>query len=72
MQYYDNFAYIENNRAAILMPGNKVSFWHYDVSNKRQTPLQASQEMAVLQQKALAHVLFSNLAYQQQRYKLTH
>ena len=70
MQYYDNFAYIENSHVAILMPGNKVSCWHYDVNKKRQTPLKDCQKMASLQQKALAHVIFSNLAYEQQRYKI--
>ncbi|PCK31855.1 LTA synthase family protein [Pseudoalteromonas piscicida] len=70
MQYYDNFAYIENQQAAILMPGHKVSYWEYNVESKLQSPLKAAKDSAQLRDKALSHVLFSNLAYQEQLYRL--
>ena len=70
MQYYDNFAYIEDDKAAILMPGNKVSYWQYDTATKMQTPLVNTTHTIDLKEKALSHVLFSNLAYQEQIYRL--
>ena len=70
MQYYDNFAYIENEQAVILMPNKKVSFWHYDVSTKNQSPLMQNQQNKALAHKALAHVLYSNLAYTEYLYRL--
>ncbi|EKE82073.1 LTA synthase family protein [Idiomarina xiamenensis] len=74
MQYYDNYAYIENDRVAILQPGDKVSYWQYDKTARVQTPLSADSAITEvrqqLAQKALAHALFSVLAYQQQRYHL--
>ncbi|MCU4675338.1 LTA synthase family protein [Catenovulum sp. 2E275] len=72
MQYYDNFAYLENNQAVVLMPGGKTSFWDYDLASKKQTqllPLMNNQQQQ-LHHKALAHVLFSSLAYQNQLYRL--
>ncbi|MEG3765364.1 LTA synthase family protein [Alteromonas sp. 14N.309.X.WAT.G.H12] len=66
MQYYDNFAYIENDHATILMPDRKVSYWSYDKKNKIQLAL----DTKGLVKKALAHVLFSNLAYSNQWYRL--
>ncbi|CAM3875787.1 LTA synthase family protein [Rheinheimera salexigens] len=69
MQYYDNFAYIENDQVVILMPGGKVSYGQYDVNSKAQTALPASTEPSLLKDKALAHVLFSSMAYQQQLYR---
>ncbi len=68
MQFYDNFAYIENEQVAILSPGDKTSYWHYDKQTKRQDPL--AEELLALKQKALAHVLFSNMAYQKAIYRL--
>jgi phosphoglycerol transferase MdoB-like AlkP superfamily enzyme len=69
MQYYDNFAYIENDQVVVLMPGGKVSYGHYDVNSKVQIALPASTEPSPLKDKALAHVLFSSMAYQQQLYR---
>tara|TARA_B110000046_G_scaffold1174_1_gene1311 strand:+ start:670 stop:2625 length:1956 start_codon:yes stop_codon:yes gene_type:complete len=70
MQYYDNFAYLENDRAVILMPNQQTSYWRY----KKQTKIQEKNEQLnvdqTLAEKALAHVLFSNLAYTEQLYRL--
>ncbi|WP_404394928.1 LTA synthase family protein [Pseudoalteromonas phenolica] len=70
MQYYDNFAYIENNQAAILTPGQHHSFWQYDKYNKTQTLVAPDSYSEKLKEKALSHVLFSSMAYQQQLYRL--
>ncbi|NOU52154.1 LTA synthase family protein [Pseudoalteromonas sp. JBTF-M23] len=69
MQYYDNYAYIENDKVAVLMPGKKASYWHYDVKNKQQHAIMPSTELEQIKEKALAHVLFSSLAYQKQLYR---
>lgn len=69
MQYYDNFAYIENDQVVILMPGGKVSYGQYNVNSKEQIVQPASTEPSALKDKALAHVLFSSMAYQQQLYR---
>ncbi|MGX1112009.1 phosphoglycerol transferase MdoB-like AlkP superfamily enzyme [Pseudoalteromonas sp. MBR-15] len=70
MQYYDNFAYVENGEAVILMPNQKVSFWRYDPKNKTQVAIKEPTLDTELAKKALAHVLFSNLAYTEQLYRL--
>ncbi|WP_342366043.1 LTA synthase family protein [Pseudoalteromonas sp. S16_S37] len=69
MQYYDNYAYIENDKVAVLMPGKKASYWHYDVKNKQQDAIMPTAELELIKEKALAHVLFSSLAYQKQLYR---
>jgi phosphoglycerol transferase MdoB-like AlkP superfamily enzyme len=70
MQYYDNFAYIENNQVAILTPGQHHSFWQYDKETKTQLLLEPQKGLEQLKEKALSHVLFSSMAYQQQLYRL--
>jgi len=70
MQYYDNFAYVENGQAVILMPNQKVSYWRYDPTSKTQVAIDNTGSSAGLAKKALAHVLFSNLAYTEQLYRL--
>jgi phosphoglycerol transferase len=70
MQYYDNFAYVENGEAVILMPNQKVSYWRYDPASKTQVAIDNADSSVELAKKALAHVLFSNLAYTEQLYRL--
>ncbi|KTG18730.1 hypothetical protein AUR67_18650 [Pseudoalteromonas sp. XI10] len=70
MQYYDNFAYVENGEAVILMPNQKVSYWRYDPTSKTQVAIDNTDSSVELAKKALAHVLFSNLAYTEQLYRL--
>ena len=70
MQYYDNFAYVENGEAVILMPNQKVSYWRYDPTSKTQVAIDNTGSSVGLAKKALAHVLFSNLAYTEQLYRL--
>jgi len=70
MQYYDNFAYVENGEAVILMPNQKVSYWRYDSTSKTQVAIDNTDSSVELAKKALAHVLFSNLAYTEQLYRL--
>lgn len=70
MQYYDNFAYVENGEAVILMPNQKVSYWRYDPASKTQVAVDKAGSNLELAKKALAHVLFSNLAYTEQLYRL--
>jgi phosphoglycerol transferase MdoB-like AlkP superfamily enzyme len=70
MQYYDNFAYIENDQVAILTPGQNHSFWQYDKYNKTQTLVAPDSYLEKMKEKALSHVLFSSMAYQQQFYRL--
>ncbi|MEI8675927.1 LTA synthase family protein [Pseudoalteromonas sp. Hal040] len=70
MQYYDNFAYVENGEAVILMPNQKVSYWRYDPASKTQVAIDNTDSSVELAKKALAHVLFSNLAYTEQLYRL--
>ena len=70
MQYYDNFAYVENGEAVILMPNQKVSYWRYDSTSKTQVAIDNTDSRVELAKKALAHVLFSNLAYTEQLYRL--
>ena len=70
MQYYDNYAYLENDKAVILMPNQKVSYWHYDSTSKVQLKREKETADQALTEKALAHVLFSNLAYTEQLYRL--
>ncbi|RZF92748.1 LTA synthase family protein [Pseudoalteromonas sp. CO302Y] len=70
MQYYDNFAYVENGEAVILMPNQKVSYWRYDPKSKTQVAIDKDGSSVELAKKALAHVLFSNLAYTEQLYRL--
>jgi len=70
MQYYDTFAYIENNQVAILTPGQHHSFWQYDKETKTQLLLEPQKGLEQLKEKALSHVLFSSMAYQQQLYLL--
>jgi phosphoglycerol transferase MdoB-like AlkP superfamily enzyme len=70
MQYYDNFAYLENDRAVILMPNQQTSYWRYNKQTKRQEKNEQQNADQALAEKALAHVLFSNLAYTEQLYRL--
>ncbi|MDC3191368.1 LTA synthase family protein [Pseudoalteromonas elyakovii] len=70
MQYYDNFAYVENGEAVILMPNQKVSYWRYNPTSKTQVAIDNTDSSIELAKKALAHVLFSNLAYTEQLYRL--
>lgn len=70
MQYYDNFAYVENGEAVILMPNQKVSYWRYNPTSKTQVAIDNTDSSVELAKKALAHVLFSNLAYTEQLYRL--
>ena len=70
MQYYDNFAYLENDRAVILMPNQQTSYWRYNKQTKIQEKNEQLNVDQTLAEKALAHVLFSNLAYTEQLYRL--
>ena len=70
MQYYDNFAYLENDRAVILMPNQQTSYWRYNKKTKIQKRNKPENADKTLAEKALAHVLFSNLAYTEQLYRL--
>ncbi|MCL1065720.1 LTA synthase family protein [Shewanella olleyana] len=70
MQYYDNFAYLENDRAVILMPNQQTSYWRYNKQTKIQEKNEQQNVDQTLAEKALAHVLFSNLAYTEQLYRL--
>ena len=70
MQYYDNFAYLENERAVILMPNQQTSYWRYNKQTKIQEKNEQQNADQTLAEKALAHVLFSNLAYTEQLYRL--
>ena len=70
MQYYDNFAYLENDRAVILMPNQQTSYWRYNKKTKIQKRNKPQNADKTLAEKALAHVLFSNLAYTEQLYRL--
>ena len=70
MQYYDNFAYLENERAVILMPNQQTSYWRYNKQTKIQEKNEQLNVDQTLAEKALAHVLFSNLAYTEQLYRL--
>lgn len=70
MQYYDNFAYLENDRAVILMPNQQTSYWRYSKQTKIQEKNEQLNVDQTLAEKALAHVLFSNLAYTEQLYRL--
>jgi len=54
----------------ILMPNQKVSYWRYDPTSKTQVAIDNTGSSAGLAKKALAHVLFSNLAYTEQLYRL--
>lgn len=70
MQYHDNFAYLENDRAVILMPNQQTSYWRYNKQTKIQEKNEQLNVDQTLAEKALAHVLFSNLAYTEQLYRL--
>ena len=70
MQYYDNFAYLENDRAVILTPNQQTSYWRYNKKTKIQKRNKPQNADKTLAEKALAHVLFSNLAYTEQLYRL--
>lgn len=70
MQYYDNFAYLENDRAVTLMPNQQTSYWRYNKQTKIQEKNEQQNADQTLAEKALAHVLFSNLAYTEQLYRL--
>jgi len=70
MQYYDNFAYLEGSQAVVLSPGNKASYWHYDVNSHRQSPRIPDGSDELLRKKALAHVLFSSISYRDKLYRL--
>ncbi|WDE06160.1 LTA synthase family protein [Thalassomonas viridans] len=66
MQYNENFAYVENDRVAILQPGKAVSYWHWDKLSKSMT---RSAELPLLGEKALAHALFGSLAYKKRLFR---
>jgi phosphoglycerol transferase MdoB-like AlkP superfamily enzyme len=69
MQYYDNFAYLENDEMVILMPNRKISYWQYNKQSKTQEKRELEHFDNALINKALAHVLFSNLAYTEKLYR---
>jgi hypothetical protein len=52
------------------MPNQKVSYWRYDSTSKTQVAIDNTDSSVELAKKALAHVLFSNLAYTEQLYRL--
>ncbi len=70
MQYYDNFAYLENDKAVVLMPGQRASYWSYNKASKTQTSLSTGNKLVTLKNKALAHALYSTMAYQKRLYRL--
>ncbi len=65
MQYYDNFAYVEDRAVAILQPNKPISYWNWDKENKTMQP---SKDIHSLGKRALAFSLFGSLAYDQSLY----
>ncbi|MFT4993902.1 MAG: phosphoglycerol transferase MdoB-like AlkP superfamily enzyme [Paraglaciecola sp.] len=67
MQFDKNFAYMSNDKVAILRPEKPPAYFAYDPAAKR---LVLSSEDAKLGEVALAHALFGSLAYDKQWYAL--
>ncbi|PKH00634.1 LTA synthase family protein [Paraglaciecola sp. MB-3u-78] len=67
MQFSKNFAYMTNDKVAILQPDKAPSYFAYDPAAKQ---LVRSPEDAKLGEVALAHALFGSLAYDKQWYDL--
>lgn len=64
MQYDKNFAYMTRDGVTILQPGNKAKAFSYEQKKLLPMPLAPNWE-----QRAKAHVLFGNMAYQQGWYR---
>lgn len=68
IQYADNFAYMINNKVAILQPNKPIHYFDFDLETKALSP---TKEDVGLGQKALAHALWGSIAYQNQWYRLS-
>jgi phosphoglycerol transferase MdoB-like AlkP superfamily enzyme len=67
MQFDKNFAYMTNDKVAILQPDKRPSYFTFDYKAKKLIESAADDEFGEI---ALAHALFGSLAYEKQWYGL--
>lgn len=70
MQFEDNYAFMQGNKAVILRPGNAPVHACYDFESKRVQIVEASANAGEVETRALANVLFPHLLYQARQYRL--
>lgn len=67
MQFANNFAYMKDQRVAILQPRKPIQYYTYDLETKKLTDAEADEAFG---ENALAHALFGSIAYAQGLYRL--
>lgn len=67
MQYYDNFAWMEQNKLFVLQPRQEIFYGMYDFINNK---IIQSDQYDVDYEKQLAHALLPSILYSQKLYRL--
>ncbi len=70
MQFEDNYAFMLDNAAVILRPGNTPVHANYDFVNKKMEIVEAPQDAREIAARALANALLPHLLYQARQYRL--
>tara|TARA_B100000035_G_scaffold126718_1_gene107868 strand:- start:26563 stop:28473 length:1911 start_codon:yes stop_codon:yes gene_type:complete len=67
MQYYENFAWMEQDELFILQPNQEIFYGKYDLINNKIIP---SDKNNIIYDKQLAHALLPSILYSQKLYRL--
>ena len=67
MQYYDNFAWMEQNKLFVLQPRQEIFYGMYDFINNK---IIQNDQYDVDYEKQLAHALLPSILYSQKLYRL--
>ena len=70
MQYEQNYAWMEGERAVVLRPGKAPTHAVYDRSQKKLQPQPAPDDAAAMEKRALGHVMLPSILYREQDYHL--
>ena len=70
MQYQENYAWMEGNRAVVLRADKEPTYATYDKGIKELVPSEKPNDANEMHQRALSHVLLPSLLYREQKYHL--
>lgn len=70
MQYEQNYAWMEGNNAVVLRSNKAPTHAIYDRTTKELKPQKPSVDAAVMEQRALGHVLLPSILYREQDYHM--
>jgi hypothetical protein len=70
MQYEQNYAWMEGEKAVVLRPGKAPTHAVYDRIAKELKPQAPPADAGAMERRALAHVLLPSILYREQDYHL--